>query len=286
MSIAAIGLGAALGAGVLLVAFGVRGIGPAPSRWPGVYRSRRQLRIVLAGLLCGVVIAVSTGWPALGVLTAVGAVVVPRSLSGAERRAATERSEAVARWIEMLRDTIAGAAGLEEAVAVTARRPPPAIGDAVAHLALRLQHQPLHIGLRGFAAQVNDPGADLLVAALTTAATHETRDVGRLLSALVDATRGQARMLASIDAGRAQVRSATRLVLAITLVFTAALLVFSRDYLAPYATLEGQLWLVIVGAVFFLSLALLVRLDRITLPMLELRSEPGAEAGPKPASKP
>jgi hypothetical protein len=239
---------------------------PPDNGLPGVWSGVSQWRPGAIGIGASVVVFALTGWPVLGLLTMIGSVVLPRVLSGAQRRAATERSEAVARWIEMLRDTMAGAAGLEEAVAVTARRPPPAIRGAVQQFATRLHHQPLPVALRSFARQVDDPGAELLTAALITAATNETRDLGRLLSALADATHAQARMRHSIDTGRAQVRSATRLVLAVTLVFIVALLVFSREYLTPYATAEGQLWLALVGVVFFAALALLVRLDRIDLP--------------------
>jgi tight adherence protein B len=262
-------LGACAGAGVLVLVGGLR---PPSIGLPGAWRVVSRWRPGVIGLAGSVAVFALTGWPVLGLLTMIGSVVLPRVLSGAQRRAATERSEAVARWIEMLRDTMAGAAGLEEAVAVTARRPPPAIRDAVRQFATRLHHQPLPVALQGFARQVDDPGAELLTAALITAATNETRDLGQLLSALADATHAQARMRHSIDTGRAQVRSATRLVLAVTLAFSVALLVFSREYLAPYATAEGQLWLALVGVVFFAALVLLVRLDRIDLPEHHLMS--------------
>jgi hypothetical protein len=269
MSLLAPAFGMGIGLGVVVLAYGICVARPGE-------RLRRpataQLRTGGAAISGGVLTYVLTGWPVLGVLLAIGVVVLPGVLSSAHRRVATERCEAVARWIEMLRDTIAGAAGLEEAVAVAARRPPPGIRDAVEQLATRLHHQPLADALRGFAAQVGDPGADLLAAALITAATHETRDLGRLLSALADATRAQVNMRHTIDAGRAQVRSATRLVLAVTLLFTATLLTFSREYLAPYATPAGQLWLGIVGVAFFAALALLARLDRIDLPTQHLVS--------------
>jgi hypothetical protein len=263
VSVLAAAFGAGAGLGVIAL---VRGLRAPNTGAPRVRSVVSRWRPGLLGIAGGVLVIALTGWPVLGLLTMIGSVVLPRVMSGAQRRAATERSEAVARWIEMLRDTMAGAAGLEEAVAVTARRPPPAIRDAVEQFATRLHHQPLPVALRGFAQQVDDPGAQLLAAALITAATNETRDLGRLLSALADATHAQARMRHTIDAGRAQVRSATRLVLAVTLAFTVALFVFSREYLAPYATGEGQLWLAIVGAVFFTALVLLVRLDRIDLP--------------------
>lgn len=255
----ACGAGAGLGAVVVVVAWRLE-------HWPLPAAGRVAWRPTALAIGCGLAAFVWSGWPVLGLLSAAGAVVLPRVLRGGQRAAAAQRGDAVARWVEMLRDTIAGAAGLEEAVTVTAHHPPPAIRPAVEQLAARLRHQPLAVALRGFAADVADPSAELLVAALVTAATNETRDLGRLLGALADATRARADLRRSIDAGRAQVRSAMRLVLGVTLLFVIALFLFSRDYLAPYATLEGQLWLSVVGMAFFAALALLARLDRLDLP--------------------
>jgi tight adherence protein B len=268
MSMVAILLGSGFGLGLLLIAAGIRGTRPAT----GVHRLRTRIpidRLLGVAAVAAVTFAV-TGWPVLAVLAACGAVAVPRVLSAGHRRAAATRSGAVAQWIEMLRDTMAGAAGLEEAIVVSARRPPPAIAPAVLRLAGRLEHQRMSDAMRGFADDIDDPTADLLAAALITAGEHETRDLGRLLAALVEATRAQVAMRASVDAGRAHVRSATRLVLIITAVFCGALLTFSADYLAPYGTVEGQLWLAVVGGVVASSLMLLGRLDRIDLPSVRL----------------
>ncbi|MGH8921927.1 MAG: type II secretion system F family protein, partial [Actinomycetes bacterium] len=53
------------------------------------------------------------------------------------------RTEAVASWTEMLRDTIAGSHGLEEAVITSAEVAPAAIRPEVTALAARLQGEPL-----------------------------------------------------------------------------------------------------------------------------------------------
>lgn len=277
MTAAAVLLGAGAGLGAVLLALGVRGAVP---RRAVTMAPPRRWQAALPPVLVALAVITLTGWPALGLLAAIGTAVLPRLLSGARRRTAARRSEAVAQWIEMLRDTMAGAAGLEEAIGVSARRPPPPIAAEVTRLATRLEHRPLALALEAFAREVDDPTADMLAAALITAATSETRDLGRLLAALVEATRAQAAMRASVDAGRAHVRSATRLVLAVTAVFTVALLLFSHDYLAPYATLEGQLWLLVVGGVVAASLGFLVRLDRIDLPATPLVATPDR---PRPA---
>jgi tight adherence protein B len=269
-------LGAGVGLGALLVHAGMRGVSAAR---PLQRTVPRPAVLRAAGALVAAVIGTTvTGWPVLGALAGAAVLSVPTMLRRSQRRAGALRSEALAQWAEMLRDTMAGAAGLEEAIVVSARRPPPAIGAPVARLAARLEHQSLPDALRTFATEVDDPTADLLSAALITAATNEVRDLGRLLAALVEATRAQVQMRASIEAGRAHVRSATRVVLGVTALFTAALLVFSGAYLAPYATLEGQLWLGLVGAVVAASLVLLSRLDRVELPTPRLVAA-GSRAG-------
>ena len=53
------------------------------------------------------------------------------------------RVEAIAGWAEMLRDTIAAAAGLEQAIAATAPLAPPPIRDEVVMLAARLERERL-----------------------------------------------------------------------------------------------------------------------------------------------
>lgn len=276
-------LGAFAGLGLLTVAAGLRGASVDPPLPHRTLTARVRHTGVIALGACALTFLL-TGWPVLALLVAVGVFILPRVVRGQRRGTATARSEAVAQWIEMLRDTMAGAAGLEEAIAVSARRPPRPIAVQVDRLARRLDRHSLSDALRAFAVEADDPAADLLAAALITAATNETRDLGRVLAALVEATRAQVQMRESVDAGRAQVRSATRLVMAVTAAFTLALLLFSRDYLAPYGTVEGQLWLAVAGGVFAMSLALLLRLDRIDVPAAPLMTEASASETAQPTA--
>ena len=77
------------------------------------------------------------------------------------------RTEAIATWTEMLRDTIAAAHGLEAAIAATSPVAPGPIHDEIGALAARLQHTSLDTGLRGLADDLAHPIADLVVAALS-----------------------------------------------------------------------------------------------------------------------
>ena len=53
-----------------------------------------------------------------------------------------------------------------------------------------------------------------------------------------------------VAAGRARVRTAARIIIAVTMLLVVALLVWSRSFLSPYGTLAGQLMLLVVGGCF------------------------------------
>ena len=53
-----------------------------------------------------------------------------------------------------------------------------------------------------------------------------------------------------VAAGRARVRTAARIIIAVTVLLVVALLVWSRSFLSPYGTPAGQLMLLVVGGCF------------------------------------
>ena len=113
-----------------------------------------------------VVVAALTGWPVAAVLAGLGAWALPSVLGGAKERAReVARTEAIAGWAEMLRDTLSAAAGLEQAIVATASVAPLPIRDEVVALAGRLEAERLVPALRRFADDLADPTGDLVVAA-------------------------------------------------------------------------------------------------------------------------
>jgi tight adherence protein B len=76
------------------------------------------------------------------------------------------------------------------------------------------------------------------------------RDLGQLLSSLADSARQHAAMRLRVAAARARVRTASRIIIAVTVLLTAGLLAWSRTFLAPYASPAGQLVLLAVGGCF------------------------------------
>ncbi|WP_232792518.1 type II secretion system F family protein [Actinacidiphila yeochonensis] len=207
-----------------------------------------------------------TSWPVAGILTAVGVLTLP-GLLGSDRGAArrTERLEALATWTEMLRDTLAAAAGLEQAVLATAGIAPAALKHELQHVARALRSgRPLPGVLRDFARSADDPLADVVVAALVMAAEQQTSHLSRLLGELAEAVREQVAMRQRVSAGRASVRTGIRVTVIVTLGMAVGLVVLNRPYMAPYDSLSGQAVLAVVGALFaagFVCLTVIGRLD-------------------------
>ena len=256
--------GAGVGLGLVLVVAGWRGIDlPRPTRRLDRRPvERANLRIGLAAG-AAVVVGAATGWPVGAVLAGLAGWGAPSMLGGARRhQAAVGRIEAIAGWAEMLRDTMAGSAGLEQAVVATATLAPLAIRAEVATLAVRLEGERLAPALRAFADEVADPTCDLVVAALVLAAEHQAQRLGELLGSLAAAARDQATMRLRVEAGRARTRTSVKVIVGATGVLVASLALFNRGYLAPYDTATGQLVLVLVGAVFATAFVWLARMTR------------------------
>jgi hypothetical protein len=172
------------------------------------------------------------------------------------------RSEALAVWAEMLRDTIAAHAGLREAIAVTAQVAPLPIRAEVQTLTVRAEREPLTTALRRFAVEVADPVADLIIAALVIAADRQAHRLAELLSQIATAAREQAAMRLRVETGRARTYASSRALVAITFGLAVGLLVFSPTFMEPYDTVTGQLVLVGIGVVFAAALWSLVVLGR------------------------
>jgi hypothetical protein len=275
-------------AGAIVGGLAASGIWIAVAGIHGVARPERRRRALdidglwwRAGLVVLAFLAVLavTGWAAAGVIAGGCAWVVPMLVGVRERRdRLTRRSEAVASWTEMLRDTIASHAGLQEAIAVTSRVAPLAIRDEVQTLAVRAERDGLTGALRRFAADVDDPVADLVVASLVIAAERQAQRLAELLGQITVAAREQAAMRMRVETGRARTYASSKALVVITFGLAAALLVFAPSFMEPYASLAGQIVLIAIGALFAGSLWALVALGR---PVAAPRLLGGIESRPE-----
>ncbi|HEY3811320.1 MAG TPA: hypothetical protein VGL49_07785 [Acidimicrobiales bacterium] len=256
--------GAGLGLGLVLIVAGWRGVDlPRPTRQ--LRRAKVERANLRLGLAVGaaVVVAAATRWPVGAVLAGLAGWGAPGLLSGGRRhQVAVGRIEAVAGWAEMLRDTMAGSAGLEQAIIATAPLAPLPIRAEVVTLAVRLDGERLAPALRAFADDVADPTCDLVVAALVLAAEHQAQRLGELLGSLAAAARDQATMRLRVEAGRARTRTSVKVIVGATSALVAGLALFNRGYLAPYDSATGQLFLLLVGGVFAMAFVWLARMTR------------------------
>ncbi|WP_084557363.1 type II secretion system F family protein [Couchioplanes caeruleus] len=276
---ALLGLGTAFG--VVMVAVGLSGRDNGPvdldgDSWLSRFTSGRgpiDRRRVAVCLAVGVVAAVLTRWPVAAALSAVGAWVLP-AVIGPDRDHARRvaRIEAIATWTESLRDSLSGAAGLEQAITTSAIESPEAIRDEVTRLATRLQRSwRLPAALRAFAAELADPTADLVVAGLLMAARGSAGQLGEVLGELAASARAKVASRQRIAAGRKRNRTSARVIVGVTLAMAGILTLINRGYLAPFDTATGQLVLLMAGGCFafaFFWLAQLMR-DRDTSRILQ-----------------
>ena len=263
------GLAAGVAVGLLLVVAGLSGrqILDAPSGYLRRVLDNAVLPKAVIAMAAGFVAFVVSGWPVGGLLAAFAALVLPGILGGkSARQQAIDRTEAIASWTEMIRDSIVAASGLEEAIVATAPVAPAPIAPDVQTMVRRLDHQRLPAALVAFGEDLDHPSGDLVVAALVIASRMEASDLSGLLSRLADATRGDARMRIRVEVGRTRVRTATKVIVGVVIAAVLFLAIANRDYLAVYDSAGGQVALAIVGGVFALGGWLLTRMAEIELP--------------------
>ena len=264
-------VGGLIGIGVFVAWLGLAGRPVLGTRARALYSTAARVDLLLArsaAALLGFILTLSlTGWPVAAVAVGVLAWSVPAALRAAGRhRRELAVVEAIAGWTEQLRDTSAGAAGLEQAIVATAPLAPAPLAGAVGSLASRVGYEPLPTALRRLADDVDHPLADFVVAALVVASEHQARDLVGLLGELATAARDDASMRTRVWVGRARTRSAVRIIAVVVVVFVLGLMVLDREYLAPYDEPAGQVVLAGVLATFAAAFVLFERVGRVAVP--------------------
>ena len=210
----------------------------------------------------GLLLLVVSGWIVPSLVVAGGAFWAVGGWQTRHRSSDAEiaRLDALAGWIENVRDVLMAGEQPVGAIQSTVAASAPAIRPHVRRLAAALGRQDTDIAFRRFADDLDDPLGDLVAAGLSIAIRRGARTVP-VLTALAEQTRQQVDRRRLVEAERAPAR---REVQALTLIMSAwviALLVFGRvEYLDAYDDSAGQAFLAIslVGYV-----ALLVRVQKL-----------------------
>jgi Flp pilus assembly protein TadB len=279
----AVMIGAAIGGGLFLLVVALRGLPPKPPAGPS--RLQRQLHD-LAGargataLIAGIVVLVATRWVVAGIGVALLAASW-RSLGGAaSERKAMASLEGLATWTESLRDTIAGAVGLEQAIPASLRVAAPSLLEPLERLVGRLHTRvPMADALRLFADDLNDPGADLII-------NSRLRGPGLrdLLGALSASIREELDMRRKVNAERRSTRRSAQIVVGVSVGLALLLGIFNRGYVHVYDSALGQLVLILIVALYAGGFIWIRRLARFDVPERLLRGPSADSAAADPVA--
>lgn len=210
----------------------------------------------------GVLVLAFSGWMVSAVIVGIGGWFAIGVWQRRDRRAVSdvERTDALASWIENLRDVLVAGDQPVGAINATVATCPAAIRPQVRRLAASLGRQDPAVVFRRFADDIDDPLGDLVAAGLLIAVQRGAR-TATVLSSLAEQARRQADRRRLVEAERAPVQREVTLLTVIMGSLIVGLLVFGRaDYLAAYDTAAGQLFL---GGVLTIYALLLVRVQRL-----------------------
>ncbi|HEY3484863.1 MAG TPA: hypothetical protein VGK49_05730 [Ilumatobacteraceae bacterium] len=262
----------------------VAGLALAVSPEPDHARPRRRpaspetVRRVVAACGLGVVVVVVSGWVLPAVALSVGAWLALHGWERRTRAVADElaRVEALASWIENLRDVLAAGEQPVGAVTSTVRTCPPAIRPQVRRLAAGLGRQDPDLVMRRFADELDDPLGDLVAAGLLIAIRRGARTVG-VLTSLAQQARQQADRRRLVEAERAPTRREVTSLVAIMGALLVALFLLGRsEYLAAYDRPAGQAFLVVALGAYAALVARVQRLATFPKPSRFITVDRGA----------
>ncbi|WP_307844500.1 type II secretion system F family protein [Actinospica acidithermotolerans] len=233
----------------------------------GEWLRKAGQRLAIA-ILVAVVVGLITGWPVAGVGVAVLVFFWSQLFGGlSHERLGMQRVEALAMWTESLRDTIAGAVGLEQAIPASARTAGPLLRPHLDALMDRLRgRMPLSEALHLLADDIDDPSADIIIAALILNSRLRGPGLREVLGALAKSAREEVDMRNRVMAQRAGMRRAVQIIVVAVTVVVVGMAVLDRKYVAPYGTPVGQLVLALVMLLFAGGFFWLRKLSEVKTP--------------------
>lgn len=230
--------------------------------------ARAAGRRVPLAVAAGLATLLITRWVVLAISAVVLGLLWNSLFGGArEEKVAMARLEGLAAWTESLRDTIAGAVGLEQAIPATAYAAAPGIAAPLRSLADRLAvRTAMPVALRRFADELDDPSADLIIAALILNSRLRGPGLRQVLTSLARSAREELDMRRKVSAERRSTRRSVQIVMGVTLSFVLGLTLLNRAYVEPYGTLLGQVVLAGVVLLFAAGFFWMRRLSTYDMP--------------------
>jgi Flp pilus assembly protein TadB len=257
--------GIALGVAVLLV-----GAAFAPPPPPPPRRAASSIGSTVGGervagaAVAGTLTMLATGWVLAGL--AVAGLIVCWGRIFTSKRAATERRrlEAIAKWLEDIRDLVRGSGlSLEQALEQSAAAPPVALQDELSRLLARTrQGWELDHALLALADELGHPTADAAIAAILMAIGTSGARLVTAVTTLAEVARDEVGARERSDRLRSIYESSMRRLIVIATGIIGFLRITSAELLEPLRTPPGQAWLALPLVVWVACLWWLRRLSR------------------------
>lgn len=232
---------------------------------------------VAAGV--GLFVMLISGWPVAGIAAAAAVVFLPRLTTARTQQRRIAVLEGLDQWTRRIGDLLTAGHGLDDALEASAATAPAAIAGPVNGLARRLA---TGIGseaaLRAFAAELADPAADQIAAALIIATGARGGAVREVLNELADLLAENVAARRQVEADRAQHRTALRWITGFLIGYSVFALL-DRSYSAPFGTVAGQVVMAAVASLYACGLWWLHRLGTTPEPGLFLAGPLSADEG-------
>lgn len=282
-------IGALIAGGVFAVVLGVL---PAPerearpARWQGLLaRARtgitRAVGIRLAiGAAIGIVLFITSGWIAALVAAPAAALFLPVILGKTTAKAPIDKLEALQIWTRGVGGLIAGASSVERAIRESAANTPPLIEAEVDQMISRMDAGwRTTDALQGFADDINDSTADIVVGHLKLNIAQRGSGLSRVLQDVADSMRDEIRSRRKIDADRANTRTTQRIITMMLLVFLTGITLFASIAGTMFGFYQTALGQIVIASLLGLYAAALWWQYRSTLPRGLPRVLAATEAG-------
>lgn len=238
---------------------------PPPPSSREARRIRLDQRIVIIAVTTGAIVLSLTRWPIAALAAAVLVGGWRYLFASSHATVARRRLDAIAKWLEDLRDLQAGSnLDLAETLSQSATRAPKEIEPQLVDFSARVAHHvPLTEALVDLADDLDHPVADTAVASMVFAAGHASGSaLGATFAQLADTARDELSARDRIDRMRVNFERSMRRMLAILAVLLVYLVVVAPEVLEPYRTPAGQAWMIVPIAIWGASLLWLRQLSR------------------------
>lgn len=218
------------------------------------FLTRQQQVWGLVGLGAGILLFIITGWVVMLVTAPIAGIFLPALLGKGDAPQKIERLEALETWTRSLSGLTVAGAGLEQTLIASLGSSPEPIRPQVNSLVARLNARwPTRDALEAFAADFDDPTADLIAMHLLLKEASSGPGLAKALDDLAEIIGEEVKVRRGIETDRAKPRTQIRIVTTATLVILGVL-PFLGTYTAAYSGFLGQLLLAVWVILFALLL--------------------------------